>query len=107
MNGKQRLSNWTAGLRGLALTLGIAFLLAIGCMVLLSKEPAAAIYYFFIGPFTNGYALGNMLNTAIPLIFTGLGIALATGVGGLFGLMVLELPRPGSQVGVDSELHPR
>ena len=77
MNGRGRLADWLAGLRGLGITLGLAFALAIGCMLLLSREPLSAIYSFFIGPFTNGYALGNMLNTAIPLVFTGLGISLA------------------------------
>jgi riboflavin transport system permease protein len=49
----------------------------IGAMALLSKDPPKAIYWFFVGPFTNKYALGNMLNTAVPLIFTGLGISMA------------------------------
>jgi len=43
----------------------------------LSKDPGRTIYYFFIGPFTNKYYFGNMLNAAIPLVFTGLGIAIA------------------------------
>jgi len=77
VNGKGRLADWLAGLRGLGVTLGLAFALAIACMLLLSREPLAAIYSFFIGPFTNRYALGNMLNTAVPLVFTGLGISLA------------------------------
>jgi simple sugar transport system permease protein len=43
----------------------------------LSKAPLKTVYYFFIGAFTNRYYLGNMLNSAVPLIFTGLGISLA------------------------------
>jgi ABC-type uncharacterized transport system permease subunit len=66
-----------AGLTGLALTLGISFALVVLLILLLSAEPARAIFAFFIGPFTNGYFLGNMLNSAVPLVFTGLGMAIA------------------------------
>ena len=62
---------------GLALTVGISFAIVILLILFLSKEPGTAMYYFFIGPFTNAYYLGNMLNQAIPLILTGLGIAVA------------------------------
>ena len=51
--------------------------LAIVLIFLLSKTPVSTIYYFFIGPFTNRYYLGNLLNSSIPLAFTGLGIAVA------------------------------
>ena len=69
--------SFLAGAAGLAITLGISFLIAILLILLLSKQPLATIYYFFIGPLTNKYYLGNMLNTAVPLTFTGLGIAVA------------------------------
>jgi len=59
------------------ITLSIAFVAVIVLIFLLSSQPIDTIYYFFIGPFTNRYYLGNMLNTSIPLIFTGLGIAIA------------------------------
>ncbi len=62
---------------GLAVTLTAAFGIAFLLILLVSEEPSSALYYFFIGPFTSRYAVGNMLNTAIPLIFTGLGIAIA------------------------------
>jgi len=62
---------------GLAITLGISFCIAILVMFLLSNEPGKTIYYFFIGPFTNKYYFGNMLNASIPLVFTGLGISIA------------------------------
>ncbi len=65
------------GALGLAITLGVAFLIVILLILFLSAEPAKTIYYFFIGPFTNKYYFGNMLNVSIPLIFTGLGIAVA------------------------------
>ena len=66
-----------AGVTGLAITLGIAFAIAILLIFALSQKPLTTIYYFFVGPFTNKYYFGNMLNMAIPLVFTGLGISVA------------------------------
>jgi ABC-type uncharacterized transport system permease subunit len=66
-----------AGFTGLSLTIAISFALVVGLILLLSKVPAKTIYYFFVGPFTNAYYLGNMLNVTVPLIFTGLGISIA------------------------------
>lgn len=62
---------------GLAITLAIAFVIAIILIFMLSEEPGNTIYQFFAGPFLNKYYFGNMLNAAIPLIFTGLGISVA------------------------------
>jgi ABC-type uncharacterized transport system permease subunit len=73
----RRVGELFAGTLGLAITLGISFLIAVILIILLSKQPLTTIYYFFVGPFTNKYYFGNMLNTAIPLVFTGLGIAVA------------------------------
>ncbi|MBN1837041.1 MAG: ABC transporter permease [Spirochaetales bacterium] len=77
MRGRKSLGGILAGATGLALTLGISFAIAILLILLLSKQPFTTIYYFFVGPFTNKYYFGNMLNTAIPLVFTGLGISIA------------------------------
>ena len=65
------------GLTGLALTLVFSFTLVVVLILLLSKAPAKTIWYFFAGAFMNPYYLGNMLNSAVPLVFTGLGIAVA------------------------------
>jgi simple sugar transport system permease protein len=43
----------------------------------LSKNPGRTLWYFFLGPFGNLYAFGNMINSAVPLIFGGLGISVA------------------------------
>jgi ABC-type uncharacterized transport system permease subunit len=72
-----RVGELLAGTLGLLITLGVSFLIAVVLIVLLSRQPLTTIYYFFAGPFTNKYYFGNMLNTAIPLVFTGLGIAVA------------------------------
>jgi len=73
----RRMGDLFAGTLGLLITLGISFLIAVILIVLLSKQPLTTIYYFFVGPYTNKYYFGNMLNAAIPLVFTGLGIAVA------------------------------
>jgi len=74
---KRRLANLLSSTTGLALTIAIAFAIVVLLILILSDEPGRAIYYFFIGPFTKAFYFGNMLNQAIPLIFTGLGIAVA------------------------------
>jgi len=76
----KRWSRWgdlAAGAAGLAIALGLSFLIAVALIFLLSRSPLTTIRYFFVGPFTNKYYLGNMLNSAVPLILTGLGIAVA------------------------------
>ena len=74
---RRQLTNLLSSTTGLVLTIGIAFAIVILLILLLSKEPGTAIYYFFVGPFTKAYYLGNMLNQSIGLMFTGLGIAVA------------------------------
>jgi riboflavin transport system permease protein len=77
MKGKQGLRELLASVTGLALTLVFALGLVILLIFLLSRTPVKTLYYFFIGAFTNRYFFGNMLNVAIPLVFAGLGIAIA------------------------------
>jgi riboflavin transport system permease protein len=74
---KRNFADLFASSTGLALTLLLSFGLVVLIIFLLSKAPLKTIYFFFVGPFTNKYYLGNMLNSAVPLIFTGLGIAIA------------------------------
>jgi len=74
---KRKVANLLSSATGLALTIGIAFAIVILLILILSEEPGRAMYFFFIGPFTKAFYFGNMLNQAIPLIFTGLGIAVA------------------------------
>lgn len=77
MKAKKSLGGALAGFTGLALTLAFSFGLVIALIFLLSKTPWKTIWFFFAGPFTNAYYLGNMLNSAVPLVFTGLAIAIA------------------------------
>jgi simple sugar transport system permease protein len=50
---------------------------------ILSDTPVKTLYFFFIGPFRNLYNFGNMLNSAVPLIFGALGIIIAMKAGNL------------------------
>jgi ABC-type uncharacterized transport system permease subunit len=107
-----------AGIAGLLITLGVAFFIAMVLIFLLSRQPLTTIYYFFAGPFTNRYYFGNMLNTAIPLVFTGLGIAVAFkasvfnlgGEGQVYSgalvatVVLLALPAAGGYLGAPAAL---
>ena len=77
MKRKHYFEDVIVNLGSLLITLGIAFLLVVILIMFLSKEPGKTLHYFFVGPFLNKYYFGNMLNSSIPLIFTGLGIAVA------------------------------
>ncbi len=74
---KQHRSDQLVNILSLGITIGISFVIVIIMIFLMSEAPGKTIFYFFLGPFTNKYYFGNMLNAAIPLIFTGLGIAVA------------------------------
>jgi len=50
---------------------------------ILSDTPIKTLYFFFLGPFRNLYSFGNMLNSAVPLIFGALGIIIAMKAGNL------------------------
>ena len=77
MNERRKFGEVLTGLTGLTLTLLLSFCLVIGLIFILSRTPLRTIYFFFVGAFTNRYYLGNMLNVAVPLVFTGLGISIA------------------------------
>ena len=62
---------------GLLITIAAAFAAMAATVFIVSDEPSQAFYYFFTGPFQNRYYLGNMLNSSIPLILTGLGVSFA------------------------------
>lgn len=66
---------------GALVIVAIALAALVILALLLSKTPGKTLRYFFLGPLQNTYYFGNMLNTAIPLIFGGLGISLAMRAG--------------------------
>lgn len=58
-----------------------SFAIAVALIFVFSKNPGQTLYYYFLGPFLSRYALFNMLESSVPLMFTGLGIALAFNSG--------------------------
>lgn len=50
--------------------------MAIIIILLVSKEPAVAIYKFLIGPVTNTRYFGDVIELMTPLLFTGLAVSL-------------------------------
>ena len=61
--------------------LGSAIILTIILLSISSENPLESIAYFFTGPFSNNYNLGNMLDKAGLLIFAGLGMSIAFRAG--------------------------
>ncbi|MCK5673028.1 MAG: ABC transporter permease [Spirochaetales bacterium] len=59
------------------LALSSAIILTILLLFISSDNPLQSISYFFTGPFSNLYNLGNMLDKAGLLIFAGLGMSIA------------------------------
>jgi ABC-type uncharacterized transport system permease subunit len=62
-------------------TILVSFIIAVVLIFLFSGRPGGTLYYYFVGPFTSRYTFFNMLESGIPLIFTGLGIAVAFNSG--------------------------
>lgn len=57
-------------------SMGIAILVAFIIILLVSDSPLESIRTFIIGPFTGKRYLGNIVETATPLIFSGLSMAI-------------------------------
>lgn len=55
---------------------GIALIAGFIIILLLSNQPIQAITNFIIGPLTKVRYMGNVIETAIPLIFSGLAVSL-------------------------------
>ncbi len=65
---QNRLFSVVRTLIAILISLGIVFII----ILLVSKEPTKALAAFIGGPFTSVRRMGNVVETAIPLIFTGL-----------------------------------
>jgi simple sugar transport system permease protein len=68
---------------GIILIPVISLLILVILVFLLGDNPAWEMYFFFIGPFRNLYSLGNMLNSAVPLVLGALGVTVAMKSGNL------------------------
>ncbi|MDP2790651.1 MAG: ABC transporter permease [Rectinemataceae bacterium] len=103
-------NNW-AIIIGIAGSIVVSFIIAVILIFLFSRQPLVTMRYYFLGPFMDRFTFFNMLESSIPLIFSGLGIAIAfksgvTNLGGegqifsgaivavIVGTTMTGLPRP-------------
>ncbi len=68
---------------GILAIVAASLLVLIAAVFLLSQEPVKAITSFFTGPFNSLYALGNMLDHAVPLAIGAVGVSLAMRSGNM------------------------
>lgn len=61
----------------------LSVLMLIAAIFLLSNQPLTSIASFFAGPFSSLYAIGNMIDHAVPLAIGAVGIALAMRSGNM------------------------
>ncbi|MFP4136196.1 MAG: ABC transporter permease [Candidatus Acetothermia bacterium] len=97
---------------GLLVAVAIGMIVGFVAVLLTSSEPLYAIQVFLTGPFSSVYWLGTTINRAIPLIFVGLGIAIAfkarvfnIGAQGQFYLGALAGTLVGVFIGLPPVLH--
>jgi simple sugar transport system permease protein len=64
-------------LSGLLITLAASFAAAIVLLFAFADDFPSALRLFFLSPFGNTYAFGNMLASTVPLMLAGLGVSLA------------------------------
>ncbi len=64
-----------------------AFVIAVILIYLFSRQPLNTLRYYFLGPFMDRFTFFNMIESSIPLMFSGLGMAIAfkSGVTNLGG----------------------
>ena len=62
-------------------TIGISFLVVILIILMVSSDPIDTIYDFFIGPINSLRRVGNIIEMAIPITFTGIGICIMYSAG--------------------------
>ena len=77
MPNNARLRRSEGGLAGLLITLAASFAAAILLLLAFAEDFPAALRLFFLSPFGNSYAFGNMLASTVPLMLAGLGVSLA------------------------------
>ncbi len=74
-------------LLGILGSIAVSFIIAVGLVFIFSKQPGTTLWYYFVGPFLDRFSFFNMLESSIPLMFSGLGMAIAfrSGVTNLGG----------------------
>ncbi|SHF25688.1 nucleoside ABC transporter membrane protein [Seinonella peptonophila] len=78
MNTRKTLTLELTGIIGAAL---VAILLGIIIIYIVSEEPLTAIQSLLLGPISSAFNIGTVLNKAVPLIFTGLALAIVFQAG--------------------------
>ena len=58
-----------------AVSMLVAILVAFVIILIVSDQPVESIKIFLVMPFSSGSYLGNIVETAVPLIFSGLAMA--------------------------------
>jgi len=56
--------------------IGVALLVALILIFMVSKEPFQALQYLFLGPISKFRKIGNIIETAIPLTYLGLSVSI-------------------------------
>ncbi|MDP2792453.1 MAG: hypothetical protein Q8O15_11935, partial [Rectinemataceae bacterium] len=64
-------------LKGLLITLAASLAAAIILLLIFAEDFPSALRLFFLSPFGNTYAFGNMLAFTLPLMLAGLGVSVA------------------------------
>ena len=91
-----------------AVSMLVAVLVAVVIILLVSDQPVESIRIFLVAPFSTKRYLGNIIETAVPLIFSGLamavmfktnlfnmgceGVYFIAGIAGSFAAIWLKLP---------------
>lgn len=72
---------------GILGSVAVSFIIAVILIFVFSRQPMNTLHYYFIGPFLDSFTFYNMLESSIPLIFSGLGMSIAfkSGVTNLGG----------------------
>ena len=69
---KTRKIEMTVELIRILVAVGIAYLIALVTLFLISDDPIYIIEQFVLGPFSSVRRVGSIINLAIPFTFTGL-----------------------------------
>lgn len=62
---------------GIIITVVISLLVGVIIILFTSKSPLEALYSFFLSPLSSDYNIATLLNSAVPLILTGLALSVS------------------------------
>lgn len=92
---------------------GIALAIALALITAVSENPLVALLGFLTGPLTSLNRLGNVVEKAIPLLFTGTAVCIVFACGqvslcieGIFYISGIACAAIATQTGIAAGLHP-